>query len=120
MKKKDALKAWAELAPNQDIVKHFRPIPYRTVGSTYGACGIRIDGSPEFVNAVLSRLQDLLQLESGETRLSLARSEVKSDGKHNFSNREAGAEVCYIRCHERGPQARYINMVYGKGRNICG
>lgn len=107
MKKSQALNHWQSLEANQPILPHFQPIPYKANGSRYGACGIRIDGSPEFVDAVLSRLKDLIDGENCVTRLELARSKVKPtkiNGKAKaFELAEDGAEVCYVRLHKRGP-----------------
>lgn len=104
-----ALAAWESLPENLPVLPHFEPIPYKASGSRYGACGIRIDGTPAFIDAVLSRLKDLIDAENGSTRLELARSTVerKPDGKP-FPNREEGAEVCYVRRHMRGPYGRAI------------
>ena len=94
-------------------MEHMRPLAYKSTGSTYGACGIRIDGNPAFVDAVLSRLQDMMQGENGETRLGLARNTVDGKGLgKDFQNKEQGAEVCYIRLHERGNEAKHMNRLF--------
>lgn len=111
----DALKAWARLEPNQDPFPHMGAIPYKATGSTYGACGVRIDGTPEFVDAVLSCLQSLLQGESTGTRLGLSRRAVESveiAGKRkDFGNREYQSEVCYIRLHKRGLEGEILQTI---------
>ena len=110
MTKKETLEHWKALTPGQEIMPHFTPLAYQATGSTYGSCGIRIDGNPAFIDAVLSRLQDLLAGENPETRLGLARSEVNGKGlDKEFMNKETGAEVCYIRLHERGGEAKMVN-----------
>ena len=110
MTKAEALAHWRKLKNNLPIVRHFAPIPYKAEGSRYGACGIRIDGSPEFIDAVLSRLKDVIELENDNTRLELARNEVDGStlGKA-FNNAENHAQVCYIRVHERGSEAKMVN-----------
>jgi len=112
VKKSETLAKWKALAENQNPLPLMRPIPYRTQGSRYGCCGIRIDGSPEFVDAVLSCLKALLPGENALTRLELARSTVKSDGVRQFLN-GSGGEVCYIRLHERGGEAQVMESRYG-------
>jgi len=107
VKKAEALKAWAQLPEGLPILPHMRPIPYKAEGSTYGACGIRIDGNPQFVDAVLSRLKDLLAGEGIETRLALARNTINHDFKP-CGNADTGAEVCYIRLHERGREGAML------------
>jgi len=104
MTKAEGLRHWSELPENQPILSHFRPIPYKSEGSSYGACGVRIDGSPEFIDAVLSRLKDLIDAENQVTRLELARNPVKPVMGKAFHKAVANAEVCYIRCHLRGQE----------------
>jgi hypothetical protein len=112
MKKAEALARWKRLDAIQPILPHMEPIPYKADGSTYGACGIRIDGNPAFVDAVLSRLQDMIAGENGVTRLGLSRRDVDSKFKP-CHNRAQNAEVCYIRLHERGGEAQIMNARYG-------
>jgi len=115
MKKEDALKVWQGIPANQPILKKMKPIRYKTTGSRYGACGIRIDGTPEFIEAVLSNLKDLLPGENQSTRLELAWNEVKSteiNGQtKTFDNAECNAQVCYIRLHERGEEGKILHML---------
>jgi hypothetical protein len=114
MKKAEALKHWDRLPENLPIMPHFTPLPYKAKGSTYGACGIRIDGTPEFIDAVMSRLKDLMEAENETTRLSLARTPVDGAtlGK-TFANKETQAEVCYIRRATRGHEAQIMASRYG-------
>ena len=106
--KAEALQNWRDLAPGQDPLEHMRPIPYKSTGSRYGACGIRIDGDPAFIDAVLSNLKPLLDGENQVTRLELARAEVKpteiNGQRRTFDLALGGAQVCYIRLHMRGSQ----------------
>lgn len=116
-KKEEAIKQWSSLPTNKNPLDYMEAIPYKAEGSKYGACGIRIDGTPEFIDAVLGRLKDLLQGENAETRLDLARRavapvEIKGNRK-TFSNSVIAAEVCYIRLCERGDEAKMVNRVYG-------
>lgn len=102
------LSRWEDLPANLPVADTMPVIPYSKRGSSYGAGGIRIDGPPEFVDAVLSRLKDLLELEGIETRLELSRSKVTAkeiNGEvRGFGNAVANAEVCYVRCHKRGAE----------------
>lgn len=110
MEKKEALRRWQNLTPDQPILPHFTPIPADARGSTYGACGIRISGNPEFIDAVLSRLKDLIAAEAGSTRLTLNRSEVKpttvNDQTKQWKNADTDAETCYIQIRERTARTR--------------
>lgn len=105
--KEKALIHWKSLDEGQDILPHMEAIPYKSKGSTYGACGIRIDGNPEFIDAVLSRLKDLTQGEGISTRLGLSRNQVDGKGlDKSFDNKADHAEVVYIRLHERGGEGQ--------------
>lgn len=114
MEKKEALRRWQNLTPDQEILPHFTPIAADARGSTFGACGIRISGNPEFIDAVLSRLKDLLAAEAGSTRLTLSRQPVKpvqiSSGDSvvdkKWNNADTDAETCYIQIRERTGRTR--------------
>jgi len=109
MKKEQLLNHWAKLPQSAPLKP--RPIRYKHTGSTYGYDGVRIEGSPEFIDAVLGRLKDLLDNESATTRLGVAYAEVKAKpGKdHN-----GGEYVCYVKIHERGDEAKAINQAFGE------
>lgn len=114
-KKSESLAAWAALPENQNPLVHMNPIPYKATGSRYGACGIRIDGNPEFINAVLSRLKPLLDGENNVTRLELARMEVNGEGLGKLlENKDAAAEVVYVRLHMRGREGAMASSVFDK------
>ena len=99
--KHDALEHWRGLEPHQNPLPLMRPIAYQTRGSRYGACGVRIDGSPAFVDAVLSNLKPLLMGENMNTRLELSRAKVKT-GFKELPNAQDDAECCYVRLHVSG------------------
>ena len=117
--KEGVLKRWAALPDRQDPLPLMEVIPYKATGSTYGACGIRIDGTPEFVDAVLSNLKSLISGENNFTRLGLSRNAVATklevNGKvKTFTNSAAGAEVCYIRLHERGGEGQHASLIFDR------
>ncbi len=96
MEKKAFLKHWSGLRANQKL--NPKPVRYTHEGSTYAEDGIRITGSRQFVESVLSRLKDLLTYEAEETRLQAVyqRSSDRESGKTLFSYN------CYVQVHERG------------------
>lgn len=96
MEKKAFLRHWSGLRANQKL----RPkaVRYRHAGSTYAEDGIRITGSRAFVDGVLSRLKDLLKLESDETRLQV----VYKRSMDRDSGRTLSSYNCYVQVHERG------------------
>lgn len=114
MKKSETIEAWQKLAPNQDPLAQMIPIQ-KMEGSRYGQCGIRIDGTPAFIDAVLSNLKALLDGENNVTRLELARNKVKrQDGYKAGQNAFHHSEVCYIRLHLRGEQGAMASGFFGK------
>lgn len=118
MKKAETLQAWRALPAGLPILPHMDPIPYKATGSRYGACGIRIDGSPAFVDAVLSRLHDLLDGENHFTRLELARRPVDGSGiGKDLPNAGKGAECCYIRLHVRGGEAQAMSALFDRSKD---
>lgn len=115
MRKEHALKHWRGLDARQDPLPHMVPIPYKTEGSRYGCCGIRIDGGAAFIDAVLSNLQSLIDGENNVTRLELARHAVKKQpGYKSGENAAPEAEVCYIRLHVRGSQGCRASFVFDR------
>ena len=108
MKKADTIRHWRALPENQPL----RPasVPYKHEGSTYGEDSIRITGSREFIDAVLSRVKPLLDHENGSTRLQLAYAKVEPKPGHACP---PDAHACYIQVHERGGQAQMMAAVFG-------
>jgi hypothetical protein len=103
MLKEDILRRWESLPRNLPL--HMEAVPYKHRGTTYAEAGIRLTGSPEFIDSVLSRLKDLLDYENDDTRLQLVYQESK--------DKETGAPLdsfnCYIQVHERGGKAQTLN-----------
>ncbi len=117
MKKADTLAHWKTLSPVNPL-PHMQPIAYKARGSRYGACGIRIDGTPEFIDAVLSQLKSLIDGENHVTRLELARSVVDGSGigkeLPNTAHSDRPAEVCYVRLHVRGAQGAATSAFFDR------
>lgn len=113
-KKAEEIIKWRNLPENLPIMEHFTPIPANAKGSTFGACGIRISGSPQFIDAVLSRIKDVLSAEAGSTRLTFSRQKVKTvaiqEGdkvmEKQWHNAVEEAETCYIQVRERSAMTR--------------
>ena len=108
--KSEALEHWRTL-DGQGHQLRPTPIPYKHRGSTYGADGLRIEGSRDFIDCVLARVRDLMQCENSETRLALNYQQVEPrEGK---STTYAGQWVCYVKVHERGSEAQMANAFVG-------
>lgn len=110
--KESELRKWQAMNERKNPLPYMEAIPYKATGSRYGSCGIRIDGNPSFIDAVLSNLRDLLAGEGIETRLELARHVVDGRGiGKSLPNVVKGAEVCYIRLHQRGHEGRILQGI---------
>lgn len=107
MKKAEFLAHWRQIPDAQAIQP--TPIPYKHEGSTYDQDGIRITGTREFIDSVLSHLKSLLKYEGGATRLQVVYQEVKD----RETQRPTGTYSCYIQVHRRGPQAAMVNAIFG-------
>lgn len=103
-----ALAHWRDLPDALPIKVHAIANKHR--GSTYGHDGIRIEGSREFIDSVLARLKPLLAYENGSTRLALNYQAVQPRAGKAASG---GDWVCYVKVHERGPEAQMCNARYG-------
>jgi len=115
MKKDELLKRWAELTPNQNPLAVMVPLPPKFKGKTFGLDGVRIDGSMEFIEAVLSCLKPLIDGENNVTRLQLAHNDCsKAEGDFNKGN---GGNVCYIRLHQRTMQGSAASAFFDRHLN---
>lgn len=116
MTKDEAMSRWRSLTERLNPLKYMKPIPYRAKGSKYGADSIRISGSPKFIDSVLSNLTGILEGECNETRLTASRTKVKPNtvnGKtRTYDNASEDAEVMYILLHERGRDAKGVNVMF--------
>ena len=109
-KKEAAIDQWRELPDDVNPLSAMEPMDPDAEGSSYGACGVRIDGSPAFIDLVLGRLKGLLDGENMVTRLHLTRQPVKAKNiggvETTYRNAVQEAEVCYVRLHKRKKLAR--------------
>jgi hypothetical protein len=108
MKKAEAIEHWNDTPKDQNVLKYFTPLESNAKGSTYGACGIRICGNSKFIDAVMSRLKDVVDAENAVTRLNLSRAEVKpteiNGETKSWQNAATGNEVVYIQIRMRGDE----------------
>ena len=105
MYKSEILSHWQRIKQNQPIA--ITPVTYKHTGSTYAEDGIRITGSQEFIDSVLSRLKDLLEYESDDTRLQL----VYKQSVDKDTGRELDSYNCYVQVHQRGREAIIMNSI---------
>ena len=107
MTKAQFLHHWSKVTPNQAVKPAV--VPYKHEGTTFDQDGIRITGSREFIDSVLSKLKELLQYENSSTRLqaSYQQSTCKETGL------KLDAFKCYIQVHRRGRVAIAMNQRFG-------
>lgn len=108
MKKAQILDHWQGIKADQEI--KIQSVIYKHKGSTYAEDGIRLTGSQEFIDSILSRLKDLLTYENGNTRLQLN----YQPSKDRETGIETGSYNCYIQVHERGGEAKIVNAMFGR------
>ena len=101
--KDDFMAMWRGLKAGGKITPD--PIPYKHKGTTIDEDGIRICGSLEFIQSVLSHLKPLIEFEAVMTRVGVACSEItnKETGK-----RMKGRYRCAIQVHERGREGAML------------
>ena len=107
MKKAEFLNHWNGIKPNQTV----KPcvVPYKHQGSTFAEDGIRLTGSKQFIDSILSRLKDLLQYENCETRLQL--NYQQATDRH--TDRKLDSYCCYVQVHGRGRESIMTNLMLG-------
>jgi len=105
MNKAQVLNHWQKIKPQQAIA--ISPVAYKHTGSTFDEDGIRITGSQQFIDSILSRLKDLLNYEGDGTRLQL----VYKQSVDKNTGAELSSYNCYIQVHERGREAQIMNAI---------
>jgi hypothetical protein len=58
-KSEDVIRSWQDIVPNQPI--QMMPVSKQHKGTKFQEDGIRLTGSSNFINSVLSRLKDVLK-----------------------------------------------------------
>lgn len=107
LSKNQALIHWNGLTPPARDIP-IRPIPYKHEGTTYFSDGIRITGTRDFIDSILSRLTDLLQHEGPRTRIGINYQEATD----RETGKPAGTWTCYIQVHNRGREAKIANAIF--------
>jgi len=103
MKKKEMLQHWTELKGDMRLAPC--PVVYKHEGSTYDEDGLRITGSKQWIDAVLSRMKDLLKYENGSTRLQV----VYKQSTDRHTGELLQSYNAYVQVHERGGEAKMMN-----------
>ena len=91
-KRADIIRFWQGLRPNQPVQP--TPVSKYHKGTKFREDGLRITGSPDFINGVLSRIKDLLQYETNPaTKLEIEYRQLE-DKSGNPGDQPI--YVCYI------------------------
>jgi len=75
-KKGEIIQLWQSMKPNMPLM--MEPVPESHKGTRFNHDGIRITGSPQFINSVMSRLKDLMQFEKDQIRLDVEYRQVEA------------------------------------------
>lgn len=97
--KEEIVKMWQGINPELPIA--LKPISKDHVGSTYGEDGIRITGSPQFINSILGKIKPLLSYETVNTKLVISYRETQSPSQIERGNLKK-SYVFYVQAKERG------------------
>jgi hypothetical protein len=73
------------------------PIPAKHRGSAFGQDAIRITGSGDFINSVLSRIKDFIRFQSPTVDLDIDYRQISD----KYDRPVPGKFVCYIRLREK-------------------
>ena len=101
--KEQIVAAWKQLRPDMPI--QINPIDYAHKGSTYGEDGIRITGTPQFINSVMARLKEMLNFESPSTKLAVTYRETQSPSKTALGQNKT-SYVFYVAARKRGENTK--------------
>lgn len=96
--KPQVVQHWKDLAPGLPMAQ-LRIIPRGYKGKTFSFDGLRINGSPEFIDGVLSRIKELIAYEGGDTRLSVI---YKQQVDNKTQQAIPGSFSFYIQVKQRG------------------
>lgn len=75
-KKSEVLDFWRNLKPNMPIA--MEPVSELHKGTRFRQDGLRVTGSPQFINSVISRLKDMMEFEAGDFRLDVEYRQIEA------------------------------------------
>lgn len=91
-KRADVIRFWSSLRPNQPIQP--APVSKFHKGTKFREDGLRITGSPDFINGVLSRIKDLLQYDTNPaTKLEVEYRQIEDKAGDPYNK---PIYVCYL------------------------
>ena len=95
--KEDAIMSWIT-SPLTNPADFVGSIPYKYKGSRFGMNCLRIDGTRDWIDSVLSNLKGLIQCENSLTRIEIQYQEIAD----RETKEPTGKWVCYVRISDRG------------------
>jgi hypothetical protein len=93
-KKADVLQFWQNLKPNMPI--YMEPVPESHEGTRFRSDGFRITGSPEFINSMLSRFKDIIQMENDLHRLDVEYRQIESPNGDDTPGTQEFVFYCHL------------------------
>jgi hypothetical protein len=81
--KADVIDHWKNLTPNMPI--KMEPVSEGHKGSKFRSDGIRVTGSPDFINSVMSRFKDLASYETAGNRLEVEYRQIETKQGENVA-----------------------------------
>jgi hypothetical protein len=80
-KKADVLEFWKNIRPGQPI--QAEPVQKGHSGTRFREDGVRVTGSPAFINSILSRIKDLLSYDANPgTKLDVEYREIENKSRN--------------------------------------
>mgnify|MGYP000858822027 CR=1 FL=1 len=74
-KKSQILQFWKNLRPNLPI--QMNAVSKHHKGTRFRSDGLRITGTPEFINSIICRLKEMISLENENTRIDIEYRQVE-------------------------------------------
>lgn len=96
--KEEVIKHWSGLTPGLPMAQ-VRIIPTGHKGPTLSYDGLRITGSSEFIDSIISRLKELLSYEGGNSRLNVL---YKQQVDNKTQQAVPGSFAFYFHAKQRG------------------
>jgi hypothetical protein len=106
--KKEILTHWSQVPPGLPLTS-IRTVPSSHKGSTITFDGLRITGSSQWIDFILSRLRDMLGYEGEQTRLQVIyKQQIDSKTQMGRPN----SYVFYLQVKQRGDTEKSPNPVF--------
>lgn len=92
-KKSDVMQSWNNLKPNLPL--NMQPVSEHNKGSRFRYDGIRVTGTAQFINGIMSRIKDMMQYENEVHRLDIEYRQIPSK-EGDMDNSPQFAFYCHL------------------------